>query len=70
MTNSMNGNSRILPVIHCLISPNMLQLSKVIKSTADLDINKFSGYLQDNILFGDSLNMYTFTPVYVSIIIH
>lgn len=31
--------------------PNMLQLSKVIKSNADLDINKFSGYLQDNILF-------------------
>lgn len=32
--------------------PNMLQLSKVIKSKADLDINKFSGYIQDNILLG------------------
>jgi hypothetical protein len=41
--------------------PNMLQLSKVLKSTADLDIDKFSGYLQDNIRFGDSLNAYTFT---------
>lgn len=35
-------------------NPNMLQLSKVIKSNANLDINKFSGYLQDNILLGDS----------------
>ena len=61
MINSMNGNSRIQPVIHCLINPNMLQLSKVFKSTADLDINKFSGYMQDNIRFGDSLNVYTFT---------
>lgn len=42
-------------------NPNVLQLSKVIKSTADLDINKYSGYLQDNILFGDSLNTYTLT---------
>lgn len=32
--------------------PNLLRLNKVTKSTADLDINKFSGYLQDNILFG------------------
>jgi hypothetical protein len=35
-------------------SPNVLQLSKVIKSSADLDINKLSGYIQDNILLGDS----------------
>jgi hypothetical protein len=42
-------------------NPNQLQLSKVIKSTANLDINKISGYLQDNILFGDSLNSYTLT---------
>jgi hypothetical protein len=42
-------------------NPNQIQLSKVIKSTADLDINKFSGYFQDNILFGDSLNSYTLT---------
>lgn len=41
--------------------PNLLQLSKSIKSKADLDIDKFSGYVQDNIRFGDSLNMYTFT---------
>ena len=42
-------------------SPNMLQLNKVTKSASDLDINKFSGYLQDNIRFGDSLNAYTLT---------
>ena len=42
-------------------NPNQLQLSKVIKSTADLSVNKFSGYLQDNILFGDSVNSYTLT---------
>jgi hypothetical protein len=43
-------------------NPNMLQLSKVIKSTADLDINKFSGYLQDNILLGkDSSHSATLT---------
>jgi hypothetical protein len=35
-------------------APNMLNLNKVLKSTADLDINKFSGYIQDNLLFGDS----------------
>jgi len=40
---------------------NMLQLNKVTKSNADLDINKFSGYIQDNIRFGDSLNAYTLT---------
>ncbi|MFI5131296.1 MAG: carboxypeptidase-like regulatory domain-containing protein [Chitinophagales bacterium] len=42
-------------------NPNQLLLSKVIKSTADLTINKFSGYIQDNILLGDSLNAYTLT---------
>src|SRR5687768_3946826 len=41
--------------------PNLLQLSKVLKSKANLDIDKFSGYVQDNIRFGDSLNTYTFT---------
>ncbi len=41
--------------------PDMLRLSKVIRSSADLDINKFSGYLQDNILMGDSNNAVTFT---------
>lgn len=40
-------------------NPDQLQLSKVIKSTADLDINKFSAFVQDNIRFGDSLNAYT-----------
>ena len=39
--------------------PDILRLSKVLKSTADLDIDKFSGYVQDNIRFGDSLNTYT-----------
>jgi hypothetical protein len=39
--------------------PNMLQLSKVLKSKADLDIDKFSGHVQDNIRFGDSSNAYT-----------
>lgn len=32
--------------------PNMLQLSRSVKSDAGLDINKFSGYLQDNMLLG------------------
>ncbi|MBK9570776.1 MAG: TonB-dependent receptor [Chitinophagaceae bacterium] len=42
--------------------PNMLQLNKVINSTANLDINKFSGYLQDNILLGkDSIHAATLT---------
>lgn len=42
--------------------PNMLQLSKLIKSNASLDINKFSGYLQDNILLGkDSSRSATLT---------
>ncbi len=42
--------------------PNMLQLNKVIKSKADLDINKFSGYIQDNILLGkDSTHSATLT---------
>jgi CarboxypepD_reg-like domain/TonB-dependent Receptor Plug Domain len=40
-------------------NPNLLQLSKVVKSTADLDIDKFSGYLQDNILLGDSTHAAT-----------
>ena len=36
--------------------PNMLQLDKVLKSTTDLNINKFSGYIQDNILLGNDSN--------------
>ena len=39
--------------------PNMLQLNKVIKSKADLSINKFNGYIQDNIAFRDSANAFT-----------
>ncbi|MBL7723821.1 MAG: TonB-dependent receptor [Chitinophagaceae bacterium] len=41
--------------------PDLLNLNKVVKSTASLDINKFSGYLQDNILLGDSNNSITLT---------
>ncbi len=40
-------------------SPNYLQLNKVLKSKADLDITKISGYLQDNIAFGDSSHSFT-----------
>ena len=40
-------------------TPNLLQLSSSTKSTADLSINKLSGYFQDNILFGDSTNSFT-----------
>jgi hypothetical protein len=43
-------------------NPNLLRLSKVIKSSANLDINKFSGYIQDNILLGkDSAHSATLT---------
>ncbi len=42
-------------------NPNMLELSKVIKSNADLSINKISGYLQDNILLGSSATSATLT---------
>ncbi len=40
-------------------NPMLLQINKVIKSTADLDINKFNGYLQDNIAFTKNGNAYT-----------
>ena len=40
-------------------NPNLLQLNKVIKSTASLDITKISGYVQDNLVFGDSSNSFT-----------
>ncbi len=40
-------------------NPNLLQLNKILKSKANLSIDKFSGYVQDNIVFGDSLNSYT-----------
>ncbi len=42
-------------------NPTQLALSKATKSTADLGINKYSGFIQDNILLGDSLNSYTLT---------
>lgn len=35
-------------------TPDLLQLNKVIRSTANLDITRFSGYVQDNILLHDS----------------
>jgi hypothetical protein len=38
-------------------NPNMLQLNKVLKSTAELDINKISGYLQDNILLNNHFTL-------------
>ena len=35
-------------------NPNMLQLNKVIKSKADIEATRLSGYLQDNFVFHDS----------------
>src|SRR6186713_1682609 len=40
-------------------NPAILRLNKVIKSSALLDVNKVSGYFQDNLLFGDSSNSFT-----------
>jgi len=37
--------------------PGSLPFSKVLKSTADLDVLKISGFIQDNILLRDSLHM-------------
>ncbi len=42
-------------------SPNTLQLNKVIKSSANLNINKFSGYVQDNIVWRKNAATYTLT---------
>ncbi|MBI5372944.1 MAG: TonB-dependent receptor [Sphingobacteriales bacterium] len=39
--------------------PNLLQLSKQVRSNANLDVNKYSGYIQDNILLGDSSHSFT-----------
>ena len=33
-----------------------LQLSRVVKSTSDIQVTRFSGYIQDNVRFGDSSN--------------
>lgn len=41
--------------------PNLLQLNKVIKSRSEIDIQKYSGYIQDNILLGDSSHSTTLT---------
>jgi len=40
-------------------NPGVLELSKVLKSTASLQVNKVSGFIQNNLLFGDSLNTFT-----------
>ena len=40
-------------------TPDALQLNGVIKSSADLTINKVSGFFQDNIVFGDTSNSFT-----------
>ncbi len=39
--------------------PSQLRLNKVLRSSADLSINKFSGYLQDNIVFNRASGSYT-----------
>ncbi len=40
-------------------NPALLQLNKVLKSTADLHISKFNGYIQDNIVFNRGSSTYT-----------
>lgn len=40
-------------------NPNLLQLNKIVRSNAALDINKFNGYIQDNMAFGDTANTFT-----------
>lgn len=40
-------------------NPSFLQMSKVLKSGADLSINKYSGYIQDNIAFAKGSSSYT-----------
>ncbi|MBA2563253.1 MAG: carboxypeptidase-like regulatory domain-containing protein [Chitinophagaceae bacterium] len=40
-------------------SPGSITLNKVLKSIAALTINKYSGYVQDNIRVGDSLRNFT-----------
>lgn len=40
-------------------NPAVLQMSKLLKSRATLDVNKFSGYLQDNVAFNSGSNAYT-----------
>jgi hypothetical protein len=38
-------------------NPNQLELSRVVKSTASLNFFRLHGYVQDNIVLNDSLNM-------------
>ena len=40
-------------------NPSVLQMNKVLKSIADLEINKFNGYIQDNIVFNKGASAYT-----------
>jgi hypothetical protein len=40
-------------------NPNVLLMNKVVKSTADLNIDKFNGFVQDNIAFNKNENAYT-----------
>ena len=40
-------------------NPNVLLMNKVLKSTADLNIDKFNGFVQDNIAFNKNENAYT-----------
>jgi hypothetical protein len=40
-------------------NPSVLQLNKVIRSSANLDVNKLSGFLQDNLAFNRGGNAYT-----------
>jgi CarboxypepD_reg-like domain/TonB-dependent Receptor Plug Domain len=40
-------------------NPSILQLSNVIKATSIIDVQKYSGYIQDNIRLGDSLRNIT-----------
>lgn len=40
-------------------SPNLLQLNKRVRTSANLDINKFNGYIQDNMAFGDTASTFT-----------
>jgi hypothetical protein len=40
-------------------NPNFLQLNKFLNSRADFTINRFNGYIQDNIAFRDTGNAFT-----------
>jgi CarboxypepD_reg-like domain/TonB-dependent Receptor Plug Domain len=40
-------------------NPNVINLSSVLKSSANLSIDKYSGYLQDNIRLGDTVRSVT-----------